>query len=315
MCGKLGDSLPELVRVYYRSSLMLRLLLLLFVVASLTAQDRKPDSSTAKYLHSIASPSGGYRGQAQPDTPLTLSATSAGVRSEKYLYGEISNRDAHATFVKNCFIESEGGFAPKPKDKADVASTAIGLMAAAELGINSKELLSKSVEFLAKNAKTFEERRIAAAGFEAANQYPEVTDAWIADLRKTANPDGTYGDGPTKGRSTGGAIAFILRLDGKLTPEERKAAISTLQTAQQKDGAFIGADGKTTDLEATYRIMRAFYLLKEKPKHLDVLKAYLGKCQNPDGGFGRKPGDASSVSGTYYYASISKWIKAMESWK
>jgi prenyltransferase beta subunit len=317
---------------------MIRFLLLLLLTTSLAADDQKRDPMIEQYLKSVSSAQGGYRpydpNPAEILIQPTLSATSSGVRAENYLFGEIARRKDHAAFVRSCFAEGEGGFSQTPKGKVDVASTAIGLMAAAELGIDSKELISKSVEYLVKNAKTFEERRIAAAGFEAVKQFPEVTKEWIVELRKTANPDGSYGEGPTKGRSTGGAIAFILRLNGELSPEERKAAVSTLQSAQQADGAFIGADGKTTDLEATYRIMRAFYLLKEKPKDLKKLNEYLLSCQSEDGGFGPKPatkgsgnrfgedGDSnyrvaskSTVSATYYYASISKWIKAMESWK
>jgi prenyltransferase beta subunit len=299
---------------------MWRLLILLLLVPSLFAQSPQEDEQLRKFLAQINLPEGGYLpAPPEPQKEMrivpTLPTTASGLRAQKYFSGKIPNIEKHREFVKQCFDASSGGFSVVPKQKTDVTTTAIGLMALAELEIDGKEIIDPAVRYLVENAKTFEERRIAAGGFEAVKIIPPVVKEWMVELRKTAQPDGTYGEGPSKGRTTGGAIAFILRLGGELSPEERKAVIECLQAEQQADGAYLVADGKRTDLEATYRVMRALYLLQAKPRNLGALKIYLEKCRNPDGGFGRRPGEASSGSGCYYYASISKWIKHLESAK
>ena len=68
------------------------------------------------------------------------------------------------------------------------------------------------------------------------------------------------------------------------------------------------AGAKGSDLETTYRVMRAFHLLKEKPKDVAKLKEFISKCRNADGGYGVAPGQPSTVSGTYYAAVVGKWL-------
>ena len=63
-----------------------------------------------------------------------------------------------------------GIYADRPGGIGDVTTTAVGMMAAAEL--EPKTHFADSVEYLAKTAKTFEERRLAVAGFEAAKTFP-----------------------------------------------------------------------------------------------------------------------------------------------
>ena len=54
--------------------------------------------------------------------------------------------------------------------------------------------------------------------------------------------------------------------------------------------------------------MRAFHLLKEKPKDPAGVKKFIASCRNADGGYGVTPGAASSMSGVYYAATVSKWL-------
>ncbi|MND06625.1 hypothetical protein D3C83_281040 [compost metagenome] len=58
--------------------------------------------------------------------------------------------------------------------------------------------------------------------------------------------------------------------------------------------------------------MRAYMLMKERPKNRAGMRAFIGKCRNADGGYGVKPGDPSSVSGVYYAAIVTKWLDEME---
>ena len=69
---------------------------------------------------------------------------------------------------------------------------------------------------------------------------------------------------------------------------------------------------KASDLETTYRVMRALHLLKEKPKDVAKLREFVAHV--PEQGR-RVRGDAgapSTMSGVYYAAIISKWLDDME---
>ena len=102
---------------------------------------------------------------------------------------------------------------------------------------------------------------------------------------------------------------MILRSGGKLSDEQRKAVVSALHAGQRPDGGFGKADTKDSDPETTYRVMRAFHLLKEKPKDVEKLKAFVARFRNADGGYSAASGQPSTVSGTYYAAVIGYWLE------
>jgi hypothetical protein len=135
----------------------------------------------------------------------------------------------------------------------------------------------------------------------------EVRD-WLAEMNKSRNPDGTYGKDAGQARDTGSVAAMILRSGNKLGDDQRKAVVAALHAGQRPDGGFGKAEAKESDPETTYRVMRAFYLLKEKPKDVEKLKEFVAKCRNADGGYGVGPGQPSTVSGTYYAAAITHWL-------
>jgi hypothetical protein len=58
--------------------------------------------------------------------------------------------------------------------------------------------------------------------------------------------------------------------------------------------------------------MRAFMLMKERPKKRPEMRQFLASCRNADGGYGVTPGAPSSMSGVYYVAIITKWLDEME---
>jgi hypothetical protein len=58
-------------------------------------------------------------------------------------------------------------------------------------------------------------------------------------------------------------------------------------------------------------VMRAFYMLKEKPD-LARLRGFVEHCRNADGGYGVTPGTPSSVTGTYYASIIQHWSDELE---
>jgi prenyltransferase beta subunit len=292
---------------------MRRILLLsvLLVPSTLVAQTADEKKSTIKFLTALQQPDGGFiaapadpKGDTKPKS--SLRATSAAVRAIKYLGGELPNKDNVKAFVSSCY-RTDGPFSDQPKGTPDVNSTAVGMMAAAEL-FPDRFNFNPSIRYLGRNAKTFEERRLAVAGMEPFATLADEVKDWFAEIKKTANPDGTYGKGDGQARDTGGTVAMFLRVKQAVSDDERKSIIATLKKGQRTDGGFGKVGDKASDGETTYRVMRAFHLLGEMPSDVDKLRAFQAKCRNADGGYGVSPGQPSTVSGTYYVAAIGQWI-------
>jgi prenyltransferase beta subunit len=283
----------------------------LFVAFPIFAQSPEEKQATIVFLKSLQQPDGGFvaapadsKSDAAPKS--SLRATSGAVRAIKYFGGEVPNADKALEFVKSCYSQETGAFADAPKRKEDITITAVGMMAAVEL--QKEPCLDQSIAYLVKNAKTFEERRLAVAGMEAAKKFDPAIKQWFVEIEGTRNWDGTFGKGDGQARETGGVAAMILRSGGKFSDDHRKAIVAALRAGQRSDGGFGKVDSKASDGETTYRVMRAFYLLGEKPKDVVKLKSFLASCRNKDGGYGVAPGQASTVGGTYYVAAIGKWL-------
>jgi hypothetical protein len=237
---------------------------------------------------------------------ISLRATTAAIRTLHYLGGELPNRAACVKFVESCYDPATGGFGDTPRGKPDVFSTAVGAMAAVELKLADR-YAAKCVQYLSENAKSFEDIRIATAALESLGKPSPRNDDWIKQIRKMQNADGTFGEGAGQARATGGAVAAILRLGGKV---DRDAVLAALKKGQRKTGGFGKADaGDASDLETTYRVMRTFMMLKSRPSDVPALETFIAKCRNGDGGYGVAPGQPSSVSGCYYAAIIRRWLK------
>jgi hypothetical protein len=265
-----------------------------------------------KYLRSLQQTDGSFL-PAAPDPKLdrqangSLRATSAAIRALKYLGGEVPDRDAAAQFVKRCFDEPSGAFSDAPSGKPDVALSAIGIMAVVELKLPRDPYVRRAVTYLAEKAKGFEDVRIAVAGMEAANEFPDIVKAWHEEVLKAGNGDGTWGK-DDKARATGSAVALLLRSGGKLGEADRHKALEAMRSGQNADGGFGKGGDAPSELETSYRIMRAFHLMKEKPKDAARLREFIGKCHNTDGGYAVAPGQPSTVSSTYYAAIIQHWL-------
>ena len=284
----------------------------LLVPTPLWGQGADEKKDTLRFLTSLQQSDGGFvAGPAEPrrDTvpKSSLRATSAAVRAIKYLGGEVPNKEKSLVFVKSCYVPASGAFLDTPGGKADLTATSIGMMAMAAL--QPDFALDKSARHLAENARTFEERRLAVAGMEAAGRFAPEVKEWLAAIEQTRNPDGTYGTGDAAVRDTGGVVAMILRSGGQLSDEHRRRVVAALRDGQRPDGGFGKADATTSDMESTYRVMRAFHLLKEKPNDVGKLRAFVARHRNADGGYGTAPGHASSVGGTYYAAVIGYWLE------
>ena len=297
------------------------LLAIILFPAFAHAQDEKIEAAikqklaAAKFVLLLQDAKGGFA-SGPKDLKPSLKATSAAIRAIKYNAGKtaIPNVKLHSEYVLSCYDPKSGGFGDTPGAKPDVYTTAVGVMAAVELDI-PKEKLAKSMEYLKENAKSFEDVRIGAAAVEAWGVKDCGFDLkpWLDVAAKQLGDDGTAGKDEAIPRETASVIALQLRLG---VPEKQlknsNKLDDVLQAGQWKDGGYGRAGAKGSDLESTYRVMRAYLLLKERPKDRTGMRAFIEKCRNVDGGFGVKPGDPSTVAGTYFATIISKWLDEME---
>ena len=149
-------------------------------------------------------------------------------------------------------------------------------------------MIKEAADYLGKNAKSFEEVRMAIAGLEAVHGTSPDFARWNEQLQGMRNPDGTWGEGPGQAYATGGAGAAVLRMGLKL--DKRDAVIAALKAGQRPEGGW-SKDAGPPDLGATYRIMRALYMLHERPD-IDRLLAFIARCRQSDGSYASKPGGA-----------------------
>ena len=279
--------------------------------------------ATIRYLQALQDKDTGAFKATANAKGQSLRATSAAVRSLKYLTGKkiaeaVPNAKGTAAFVMSCFDPKTGGFADSPGGKPDVALTAVGVMAAVELEI-PKDKFAKAMDYLNENAKTFEDVRIGAAAVEAwgVKDCPFDLKPWydIAGRyhrteysRSEPRPDPKDGGA----RILGSTSAMSIRLGQNFRPAVMTQFGDELRNGQRDDGGWGKKDEKASDQESTYRVMRALMLLKEKPKDIAKLSEFIAKCRNEDGGYGVKPGEASSASGVYFATIIAKWLDDME---
>lgn len=270
-------------------------------VTSLTAPER---NATITYVQSLQNADGGFGGAAGQESDL--GATSAAIRALRFLGSRPKDLTKCGAFVAQCFRDAPtNAFAPKPKAQPDVRSNAMGVMALEGMSVLNTKQVQGASTFLEKNSKSFEDIRIAVAAFEAAGTKPHTSDQWIAAITKNQNDDGTFGTGGPAARETGSAVVALLRLGIK--PMKADAIITTLKEGQQPDGGFSRDNKVGSDLETSYRVMRAFHMLKIKPD-VPTLRAFIRICRNADGGYGVAPGQPSSPGSAYFALTILSWI-------
>jgi hypothetical protein len=275
----------------------------------LVARPASPNQATVAYLHSLATPGGGYAPSAAPagSTPQPhLGATTSAVRALKYFGDQPRDLEATTKFVASCYDKATGGFGDTPGAKPTANTTAVGIMAAVDLHMPLNRYRAGVVKYLSENAKSLEEIRLAAAAFESLQMKAAKADEWLRQIAHERNVDGTFGEGPGAARATGGTAAMILRLGGPL--EHRDAVLRTMRAGQRSDGGFGPADKPTSDLGSTYRVMRAFMMLKEPPAEPEKVRAFIARCRNADGGYGEAPGQPSTAAGTYYAGIVLHWL-------
>jgi hypothetical protein len=281
----------------------------LVAVVPLVAQPRVTDSATVSYLHQRRNVDGGYAPTQPPsDKPLgsSLRATTSAIRAFKYLGGQPDRLADTARFVDRCYDKATGGFGDVPDQPPTVFSTAVGVMTAVELKLPPESYRDGAVKFLSDRSNSMEEIRVAAAAFEALQLRPPTADRWLRQIATTRSPDGTCGADSGGARATGGTAALILRLGGAI--EHRDAVLRAMRAGQRPDGGFGTAERPDSDLESTYRVMRAFAMMKELPRDPPKLRAFIAKCHAETGGYGERVGEPPTVAGTYFAAIILHWL-------
>ena len=287
---------------------------LLLLTVPVFASAQTPDGAATKlaalkYVAALQDPAtGAFR--PTPNAPLSLRATSSAARATKYLGGTLAHKDKAAAFALKCYDPATGGFADAPGGKPDVTLTAVGVMAAVELGV-PKPKFAKAMGYLKANATTFEDVRLAAAAVEAwsVKDCPFDLAAWVRVAATSWQPPAPNAPAADVARAAGSLAAFYLRL-GQPLPE-RGDFSKALTEGQRADGGWGEAGAKASDAGSTYRVMRALMLLKQPPADPAAVRTFLASCHNADGGFGTKAGEPSSVGGTYYYAIVTKWLDDM----
>ncbi len=284
--------------------------ILCLVAAQAQTTDIQGRLDTGRYVLGCQAKEGGFA----PARPAegkgagpSLRVTTAAVRAIKYLGVKLPlAREACVKFVESCYDSASGGFADTPGGKPDVVTTAVGAMAVAALDMPIKNYRKGVRDYLGEHVKTFEDIRIAVAGLESLNTVSSHQDEWLELVIRKRKPDGTWGQGPGAARETGSAIVAVLRMKGPVV--QRDNVIKTLKAGQRGDGGFGTADTETSDLETTYRVMRAFVMLKTMPDNIEGVRSFVAKCRNDDHGYGVRPNQPSSVGAAYYAAIITHWL-------
>jgi prenyltransferase beta subunit len=288
---------------------MRRLSLILLAAVALVATawaaplDRAQREASLRYVNGLQNADGGFRPAAAPGNSQ-LGATLPCLRALKHLGGSPREAAQVNRFVQSCFDRESGGFADTPGGKPEVRSTAMGLMALAELKQPPGERGASATAYFVKNAQSVPEFYIAEAALDAAGLRPPDPQPWLAAFEATRNADGSYGKNVA---DTARAVVTMLRLKGTVKDERNLARL--LKAAQHSDGGF-GASGDASDLVTTYPVMRALFMLKERPD-LERLRAFVARCRNTDGGYGPSPGQASTASATYMAAIVLHWAEDM----
>ncbi len=275
------------------------------VAPSARAQSPADLARTSAYVAGFQNADGGFAGA--PGKVSSLGATASAVRILKNTGGSIPDVPKCIAFVKSCADAESGGFARSPGGKPDVPTTAFGLMAIAELKSPAEDLSKYAMEYGSQNVKDFEDIRIVVAGLEAVHKTSPDFQKWTEQVKALRNPDGTWGKEATQARDTGGAAVTLLRMGVQL--DKRDAILNALRGGQRCDGGW-SKGNDDSDLETTYRVMRCFSMLNEKPD-FDQLSLFLARLRQPDGGYAVKLGAPSSLGGTYFATTVLRWVRLL----
>ena len=277
--------------------------------------------ATIQFLERLRDQESGAFKQTAKDKP-SLRATNGAVKALKALGQKVTDIEKIQKFVLGCYDAKTGAFA-EPDGKPDATITSIGIIVACEVGIDHEDIL-KAMDYVQEKAASFEEVRIAAAAVEAWGAMGIATKELQAALKNAVAADGEKIDPfdvelakNGMARELASYLVTMARINPKYftgLPGDGLADLYfriNLSPGQRTDGGWSKKGEKASDIESTYRVMRAFKMLDAKPKDIPQLRKFLASHRNQDGGSATKPGEVSSASGTYYSVIVSKWLDDM----
>ncbi len=279
-------------------------------LAPLQYLGKEGSAKTAQYLASLRVATGGYA--TQLGSSPTLAATFQARKALKVLGVKAVQPELDTAFVRKCVEPGTNYFVTRPGEKSTVMTSAGGIMTAVAVGLGDvadfKPVLEANSRRLQLEAKSYEEIRLSAAAFEALGEEPRVRREWIHQLRKTQGNDGGYGPENSRLRDTGGVIAAFLRLGETIPDREKQVYLEYFLESQKHGGGFGMTVDSPSDMDSTYKVGRAIWLMRESP-NVQKLTAFLKKCHTANGGFADRPGDEPTLSDTYKAVLVSSWLK------
>lgn len=261
------------------------------------------------FVRTLQTPSGGFVTLPVPpgtEPQPSLRTTRTALRCLRLLGGQPADRDAVLRYLTACYDRESGGFSNRPGAKPDAVSTAVGLMILGELKLPAEPYVEAGLKFMNDSTEGFEQVRMVATALEDLGRWVPKADKWLKEIDRARNPDGSYGQGPGKARTTALYVVAQLRLGGK--PPSDDVVLKVLRDGQRPAGGFGGDDEGNSDLEACYRVVRLFSRLNALPERPAELRELIARCRNPDGGYGRRPNASSSLHGTYYATIVRHWL-------
>src|SRR5262249_35691321 len=90
----------------------------------------------------------------------------------------------------------------------------------------------------------------------------------------------------------------------------KDAILAALREGQRPEGGWSKGEGPS-DLETSYRVMRCFFMIRERPD-LDRLRSFLARHRQADGGYAPEPGQAANLGSTYFCTIMSRWARQLD---
>lgn len=270
-------------------------------------------AKTAAAVGMLQNEDGGFA--AEKGGPSNIGSTNAAIRSIKHVGGAIPDVLKVTKFVRACFVpdgNGGGSFAPAPGGKPDMRSTFMAMLAWGDLKLENGPEVAAALKSLADSAKQYEDVRLTIAAYEAVGVKDEaVFDRFVAQYEAMANPDGLFGTAQNGPMMTGGTIAAFLRMGRPVTPERRAKAAEFLLKAQNDDGGWSPTVGGKSDLGASYRIMRALFMMKARPD-LEKLRGFIAERRTESGLYAPAPGQPGDLANTYTATILLWWARQLE---
>jgi dienelactone hydrolase/prenyltransferase beta subunit len=279
--------------------------------SSSVGQAVDPASPTAAYAESRQNSDGGFT--AEPGSASTLGSTTSAARVLRFEGGSIRDPLKCIDYVKSCFDQATGGFGDQPGKAPTVGSTASGLMAMGELKIDDEGKISAAQQYLEENAKEFPDVRIAVAGLESVRRKSEKFAEWTRLIEGMRGDEPTWGEGDSEAFETGGATAALLRMG--VNPDHRDEIVEAIRNGQTLGGAWAKQGSgpfERGDLSTTCRIMRAMFMLGEKPSSLEDLTKFIASCRHENGAYSDTPEGEPSLGATYMAGIITRWARLLD---